>query len=325
VPRYKLTIAYDGTDFCGWQKQFPHADAVPTAPRLGAEPPSEANPGAEGAPGGAAIPGDDPSRPRVELRTVQGVVERAVRHVVREPVTLMGSSRTDAGVHARGQVAAFTCSDAGGRTGGWPEDRGSEPLRRAINSRLPHDVLVLGAEPVGPSFDPIGDTLEKAYSYTVHNAPDRPLWDRRTALHVYSPLDAARMDAAARLFVGEHDFGAFAAAGHGRLTTVRTVTACSVRAEPLFGGAGTPAAPAWARRVVIDISGTGFLWNMVRIIAGTLCEVGRGRMGEGTIREALRTGTRALAGPTLPPQGLCLEWIRYGEGSGGAGAAEARV
>lgn len=301
VPRYRLTIAYDGTDFCGWQKQFPHADAVPTAPRL--EDPAEVEGAGGVAQAAAGEPG--PDRPRVELRTVQGVVERAVRHVVREPVTLMGASRTDAGVHARGQVAAFTCSDGGGRTGGWPAERGVEALRRAINSRLPQDVLVLAAEEAEPGFDPIGGAVEKAYSYTIHNAPDRPLWERRTVLHVYNPLDAARMHDAAGLLVGEHDFAAFAAAGHGRLTTVRTVTSCAVRSEPL--GAG----PEWARRVVIDISGSGFLWNMVRIVAGTLCEIGRGRIEAGAIGEALRTGVRAHAGPTLPPHGLRLEWIRY--------------
>jgi tRNA pseudouridine38-40 synthase len=241
-------------------------------------------------------------RARVDLRTVQEVVERAVRATVREPVIVMGASRTDSGVHARGQVAAFTCSDGDTRGIGWPADRGTEPLVRALNSRLPHDVLVLSAEPAAPDFNPIQGATSKAYSYTIWNSPVRPLWERRTALHIWSPLDIARMNDAARLLIGEHDFAAFAAAGHGRLSTVRTVFDCRVREE---------AAGADARRIVIDVIGSGFLWNMVRIIAGTLVEAGRGRIGNDRILEALRTGRRELAGPTVQPHGLCLEWIKY--------------
>jgi tRNA pseudouridine38-40 synthase len=227
-------------------------------------------------------------RARVELRTVQAVVERAVRATVREPVVVMGASRTDSGVHARGQVAAFTCSDDGTRGIGWPADRGTQPLVRALNSRLPHDVLVLDAQAVAADFNPIQGARSKAYSYTIWNSPVRPLWERRTALHVWTPLDVARMNDAAGLLVGEHDFAAFAAAGHGRLSTVRTV---------------------------IDVVGSGFLWNMVRIIAGSLIEAGRARIDNDRIVEALRSGRRELAGPTVQPHGLCLEWIKYAEDS----------
>ena len=124
---------------------------------------------------------EDASRPRVELRTVQSVVERAVRHVVREPVVLHGASRTDAGVHARGQVGGFTCSDSGGRTGGWPIDRGTESLVRAINSRLPADVLIVNAAVVGDDFNPITDARRKAYSYAIWTGRDRPLWTQEAA------------------------------------------------------------------------------------------------------------------------------------------------
>ncbi len=318
MPRFALTLAYEGTGFCGWQRQLPHEDAVTGAPRLLAADPIE----------GSATVSENPSeieedRPRVELRTVQGVVERAVRGVVREPVSVMGASRTDAGVHARGQVAAFTCSDTGGRTGGWPADRGTVPLMRAINSRLPEDVLVLDARIVDADFDPIFGAERKAYSYTIWNAPMRSLWERRTALHIYDALDVDAMHAAAQRLVGEHDFAGFAAAGHGRKTTVRTVFSCSVRVineehrthhnlHAEHGGPQTSLNHAAAgTRIVIDICGSGFLWNMVRIIGGTLVEVGRGRMDAARIDEALRSGDRRLAGPTLPPHGLCLEWIRY--------------
>lgn len=374
MPRYKLTIAYDGTDFCGWQKQFPHADAVPGAltrfraddpPEVGLEGADGARSRADGreasrADGGATR--EDEDRPRAELRTVQAVVERAVRLAVRQPVTVMGASRTDSGVHAKGQVCAFTTVEQGaaekeghrrdacateegeedadrpeaisagadsrrerggdGLTnferfgGGWPAERGCEALVRALNARLPADVLCCGAELVSADFDPIGGAKRKAYSYTIWNSTQRPLWERRHALHVWHDLDVRRMNEAAQALVGEHDFAAFAAAGHGRQTTVRTVYSCAVRAErvadgPSGVGERTPPRAAGAQRIVIDVAGNGFLWNMVRIIAGTLIEAGKGKIGPERIGEALRTGERTLAGPTAPAHGLCLEWIRY--------------
>lgn len=296
MPRYKLTVAYDGTDFCGWQKQFPHEDAVSSAPRM--EP--EAEPSVSHAAPDAATA--DASRPRIELRTVQSVLERAVRVVVHQPVVIQGASRTDAGVHANGQVAAFSTiadDDARGR-GGWPLERGTEGLMRAINSRLPDDVLVRSIEPVHDAFEPISGAASKGYTYTIWNASERTLWDRRTTMHIWHALDVEKMRAAASELVGEHDFAAFAAAGHGRATTVRRVHGCEV-------------SNVREHIIRIDVSGSGFLWNMVRIIAGTLVEAGRGRLTPDDVRKALRTGDRRMAGPTLPPEGLCLEWIRYGE------------
>jgi tRNA pseudouridine38-40 synthase len=322
VPRYKLTIAYEGTNFCGWQKQFPHEDSVPSAPRMTEEADmahkhvgtshihSEEMPPERGSDVPCAhvpmchvpdfpVPcADVTDRPRVELRTVQSVVERAVRYVVREPIVIHGASRTDSGVHAKGQVAAFTCSDTGGREGGWPVSRGLDTLCRAINARLPEDVLVVKAELVADDFNPIGDCESKGYSYSLWTGRDRPLWERRRVLHIWQDLNADAMADAASTFEGEHDFAAFAAAGHGRATTIRTVFSCQVRRES-------------ADLIVMDISGNGFLWNMVRIIVGTLVEVGKGKMTPADIREALTTGDRRRAWPTLPANGLCLEWIRY--------------
>lgn len=306
--RYKLTVAYDGTDFCGWQKQFPHADSVPTAPQMGDEGSGDeriVHAREENAEGVVQMRREDgmlgdaqDGRPRVELRTVQSVLERAVQRVVREPVILTGASRTDSGVHAKGQVAAFTCADTGGREGGWPLERGTASLVRAINSRLPGDVLVKSAEVVQLEFEPIRGATRKAYSYRIWTGEERPLWNRRTVLHMWNELDDRAMDEAARVIEGEHDFAAFAAAGHGRLSTVRRVFSCRVRRER-------------EREVVIDIEGSGFLWNMVRIIGGTLVEVGRGKRTAAEVRAALESRDRARAGPTLPAGGLCLEWIRY--------------
>ncbi len=333
MPRYKLTIAYDGTDFCGWQKQEPPAGMVAPDKVMGDAPPCADEPVESDA---AASPDAAPAapRPRVILRTVQEVVERAVREVVREPVMLTGASRTDAGVHARGQVAAFTCgplteppAQAGGEAtdpttphnhprSGWPLSRGADRLILALNSRLPEDVLITAAEPVADSFNPISDCTAKGYSYTLHVSPHRPIWDRRFVRHIWSPLDIAAMNDAAARFVGEHDFAAFAAAGHGRVSTVRTVFECRV-VEQSSGTAEQQssrlagAEPEWARRVRIEISGNGFLWNMVRIIAGTLVEVGRGRKSPADVTAAIESKDRRSAGPTLAATGLCLEWIRY--------------
>jgi tRNA pseudouridine38-40 synthase len=336
MPRYKLTLAYDGTDFSGWQKQLPHQDSVParlvmreddeTQRREGREEEtqeSQAHHGdAQGTSPHAHTSHDssstesssrpsrlrdqsaDDQRPRVELRTVQSVLERAVQHVVRQPVVIHGASRTDSGVHAKGQVAAFTCSDDGGRTGGWPAERGTRALVRAINSRLPSDVLITAADIVAPDFNPIIGATSKAYSYRIWTSEDRPLWNRRTVLHLWRDLDHLSMDNAARAFEGEHDFAAFAAAGHGRQSTVRTVFSCRVRRES-------------PHELVIDITGSGFLWNMVRIISGTLVQVGLNRMSRQSVLDALASADRSKAGPTLPPTGLCLEWIKYASGADG--------
>lgn len=341
MPRYKLTIAYDGTDFHGWQcQEMAVREGMPLLP-------SDAVAREDGV---------------MVLRTVQDVVQRAVRETVREMVQVVGASRTDSGVHARGQVVSFSCSgdeedaaelhvagevpligvdsvgglspsqevpgtgtppkqEPAGTAGphrqaalrgvGWPVSRGPERLMRAINSRLPDDVQVLACEVTDADFNPIKGATSKAYSYTLHVAPPPPvgearraLWSRRYVHQLFSTLDVDRMNQAAALLVGEHDFAGFAAAGHGRLTTVRTIFACSVTE--------TPGECDGTRRVRIEVIGSGFLWNMVRIIGGTLVEVGRGRKSLDEVRAALASGDRRLAGPTLPPTGLCLEWIKYG-------------
>lgn len=317
MPRYALTIAYDGTDFCGWQRQEPVVvpgqplpTHVPAQHILG--PPREK---------------DTFIHPPleygvVELRTVQAIVQRAVREVVREPVDLIGSSRTDSGVHARGQVASFSTSSDNehGRQGrGWPTDRGLDRLVRAINDRLPPDVVVVEARLVPEKFDAIFDTESKGYAYLVHAGRARPLFDRRFAFHVRDGLDVSAMQAASGLLVGEHDFAAFSAATHKRVTTVRHVLRCDV----IDCGHSQSPGPFWsdrdlgvgrldnAQRVRIEISSKGFLYNMVRIIAGTLIDVGLGRMPVSRVSKALQTGNRRDAGPTSPPEGLCLDWIKY--------------
>ena len=262
MPRYALTIAYDGTDFHGWQKQHP--------------------------------PDSEP------LRTVQGLIEAAVEELVREPVHVLGASRTDSGVHAEGQVACFNS----------PRSFDPEILPAALTSRLPQDVQVRTAWEVDPRFNPIGDAMSKGYRYRLAHArataDTRPLFDRHLTAWCSGTLDVEAMQRAAAHFVGEHDFASMTRVRHNRETTVREVFECSVD-------------DAGDERLNIDISGSGFLWNMVRIIAGTLVEVGEGRIDPGEINDILASGDRQRSGRTMPPEGLCLMWIRFGApGSGQA-------
>jgi len=280
--RYALTLAYDGTDFHGWQHQEqPAADAPPTV-----------------------------------LRTVQLEVTEALRRLCREPdLAVTGASRTDTGVHAGGvhpsgrpggQLASFTTTHDPATGVGWSPDRAPEVLVRALNAELPRDILCLAAQPVPLAFHPIRAATSKQYTYRIVSSRIRPLWDRRYVFHTWHELDPAPMAAAAARLVGEHDFASFARLNHGRETTVRTVFACDVaHARP------DPDTTA----VTITVSGSGFLYNMVRIIAGTLMETGRGKLQPDDMPRLLATADRREnPAPTLPPQGLRLDWIEWDAG-----------
>ncbi len=284
MPRYRLIIAYDGTDFHGWQRQ-PMDDQ--RAARMGVEP------------GG-------------DMRTVQGVVEEAVRDTLREPwLNLVGSSRTDSGVHALGQVATFVTEPDPDKGVGWPEERGCDTLVRAINSRLPRDVLVREAALTRDDFNPFADAISKEYTYTFATGRVRPLWQRRYLFHTWYELDPAVMHQAASALVGEHDFVSFAQINHGRTTTVRTIHGCSVEHVSPDELMASPLCVDAHPLVRVRVSGSGFLYNMVRIIAGTLMEIGRGAMPADSVPGILEAKDRRTAGPTLPPQGLRLEWIEH--------------
>jgi tRNA pseudouridine38-40 synthase len=234
---------------------------------------------------------------------VQGVVQEAVSDLLRQRVDVVGASRTDSGVHAVGQVAAFTAEVR------VPLER----LAAAITARLPRDVQVVQAERVHDAFNPIGDARSKCYRYTIehtsHPHHPRPLFDRDLVFATPYALDLARMQDAARGLVGTYDCASFAQVDHGRATTVRTVFDCIARSP----------AP---RRIEIEVAASGFLYNMVRIIAGTLVEVGRGRLDPSAMASIIAARDRRMAGPTLPPQGLCLRWIWYGAGTPTAPGAE---
>jgi tRNA pseudouridine38-40 synthase len=219
-----------------------------------------------------------------------------------------------------------------------------ERLANAINSRLPEDIEIIRAELAEPDFDAISQAKSKQYRYRVFNALRRPVHLRHYVHHCWWALDLRKMTQAAQRLLGEHDFAGFSAADHNRLTTIRTVHDCRVEVvdvpkvqspESRVREGEAPAEPRMSessgcesqvtshksqvagvegeREIQIVVSGSGFLYNMVRIIAGTLLEVGRGAMPPEKVDEILATGNRQLAGPTLPPQGLWLEWIRYGE------------
>jgi tRNA pseudouridine38-40 synthase len=200
---------------------------------------------------------------------------------------LVGSSRTDAGVHAKAQIAHFDTDQL------QIPPRG---LRMAVNSRLPADILVRKIEAAPETFDAIASTASKRYQYAIWNAPDRPNFFPDLCWHRWHKLDADAMHEAAQVLVGEHDFMSFARPGHGRENTVRTIFSCEVSAR--------------LPRLVIGIEGSGFLWNMVRIIVGTLVEVGMGKYDTAKVREMLAAKDRQAAGPTAPPHGLYLQWIR---------------
>jgi tRNA pseudouridine38-40 synthase len=256
--RYKLSLAYRGTNYHGWQAQA-------LTENYKGEPIAE----------GAGIP------------TIQEVVSRAVVSVVRHPIVLSGSSRTDAGVHAKGQLAHFDTDQT---------QIPVEGLTRAIDAALPEDISVRALEPVADSFDAITSTVSKRYQYAIWNHAQRPNFFADLVWHRWQKLDVESMREAAARFVGEKDFASFARPGHGRANTVRTMLSCDVSRRGAM--------------LVIGVEGTGFLWNMVRIMVGTIVEVGLGRYGAEKVDEMLSARDRRAAGPTAPPHGLYLQWIR---------------
>ena len=218
---------------------------------------------------------------------VQEVLEDAIFTVTRERVVLHGSGRTDAGVHARAQVASFELE----------KDVHLRKLRLGINAVSRPDVSVLSLEEVPPDFHARKSARSKWYRYTILNdGPRRPL-SRRFSHHHPLPLDVEAMAKAARDLEGTHDFSAFAKEAHLKRSCVRTILSARVVREEPF--------------IHLDLVGTGFLYNMVRIIAGTLIEIGGHRRDPGSIRRLRGGGKRKEAGFTAPPEGLMLMEVRY--------------
>ena len=250
-----MTVAYDGTDYSGYQIQN-------NAP------------------------------------TIEGTLKEAILQVTGEDVTLIGGSRTDAGVHARCNIAVF---DTGSPIPG-------EKFYYALNSKLPPEIRVVNSAEVEADFHPRHCDSRKTYEYHIDRGPiPDPLYQRYRT-HIYWDLDVEGMKRAAEHFMGEHDFASFCSAGGQTETTIRTIYNCEVIEE--------------GRHIIIRVQGNGFLYNMVRIIAGTLLEVGSGRIAPEDIPGIINACDRQAAGPTAPAKGLVLEKYEFASFRPAAGDTE---
>jgi tRNA pseudouridine38-40 synthase len=237
--RIKLTVAYDGTAYHGWQYQ----------------------------------PG---------VPTIEGELNNGLSRLFHEEITVIGASRTDTGVHALGNVAVFDTAC------GIPADK----VSYALNRLLPEDIRIRHSEEVEPDFHPRKQSTRKTYEYRILNEDFAQPLERLYSHFVYVPLDVEKMQQAADCLVGEHDFQSFCAAGSSARTTVRRIYSLEVEKKGSL--------------ITIRVTGNGFLYNMVRIIAGTLIEVGKGRYSPARVEEMLAAKDRAKAGPTAPARGLIL-------------------
>lgn len=221
--------------------------------------------------------------------SVQAALEAAVRSLTGESLCVTGASRTDAGVHALGQAAHFdTVSSIP-----------AEKFAYAINTRLPGDIRVTDSRQVSPAFHARYGARGKTYRYQIHNAPHASALYRLQRAHVAAPLDVEAMARAAQAVLGEHDFRAFAAAGGQAKGTVRDIREVALARE--------------GDLVELTVRGRSFLYNMVRILAGSLIYVGVGKLPEDALARALVTGSRLDLGITAPAHGLTLMEVLYGE------------
>ena len=253
MPRFKVTLAYDGTDFVGWQRQ------------------------ASGT-------------------SIQGLLEDALRAFDDRDVAVIGAGRTDAGVHARGQVAAFSLERA----------IDADTIVRALNATLPESVRVLSACEAAPTFNPRFDARSKTYRYRIWNGAVVDPFERRYVWHVPDALDADAMHAAARRLEGRHDFAAFQAAGSDVSTTEREIFVSRITVNNESAIRNPQSA-----LIEYEVTADGFLRHMVRTIVGTLVEIGRGRRRVEWIDEVLASRDRRAAGPTVPAAGLSLVAVDY--------------
>lgn len=244
MKRIKLTIAYDGTNYCGWQVQ----------------------------PNGI---------------TVEEVVNKALKKLTGEDIQVIGASRTDSGVHALGNVAVFDTHTT------IPPER----ISYALNQRLPEDIVIVKSEEVAEDFHPRYCDCSKTYEYHILNTRIPIPTKRLTNYFVSYDLDVEKMRKAAGYLIGEHDFVSFCNVRTDAEDTVRTVTELEILKD--------------GEEITIRISGNGFLYNMVRIIVGTLIRVGRGFYEPEKVKEILEAKDRKAAGVTAPPHGLILAEIRY--------------
>lgn len=224
---------------------------------------------------------------RTGLKTIQGTLEKALSLLTKEEISVIGSGRTDAGVHARGQVINFTSQSR------IPAER--FPL--AVNSVLPADIVVWEARDVEPAFHARFQAIRKTYQYKIYNESYfSPFW-RHYAYHVPVSLDLEGMAHGAASFLGTHDFRGFCAKDTAVQNFVRTIYSFTIEKEGPI--------------IKFSVTGDGFLYNMVRIMVGTLLEIGLRKRNPQEIPSLLAAGDRRLAGTTIPPQGLYLISVEY--------------
>lgn len=242
MKRIMLVVAYDGTDYHGWQLQ----------------------------------PG---------VPTIEGELNKALKELLGEEIQVIGASRTDSGVHALCNIAVFDTDTK----------IPAEKLSYALNQRLPEDIRIQRSAEAAPDFHPRHCASRKTYEYRILNREFPLPTKRRYAHFTYVHLDEEKMQRGAKYLVGEHDFKSFCATASVAETTVRTLYDLTVRRE--------------GEEIMIRVCGSGFLYNMVRIIAGTLMEIGRGNMEPERMQEILEAKDRTAAGPTAPACGLTL--VKY--------------
>ena len=241
---YKLTIAYDGTRFYGWERQ-PDRD------------------------------------------TIQGKLESVLEKLCGHSVDVIGAGRTDAGVHARAMVASVRMD----------VKESCEEIRDYMNRYLPEAIAVREVKEAGDRFHARYNALGKTYRYTCFDGPVKPVFDRRYVTMLDYRPDVEKMRAAAAILTGEHDFRSFCGNPRMKKSTVRLVDSIVIERNK--------------DRITFTFHGTGFLQNMVRILVGTLLEVGRGYWDVDYVQTILEAKDRKLAGPTAPPEGLCLMKVDY--------------
>jgi tRNA pseudouridine38-40 synthase len=245
---FRLTLAYDGTDFAGWQWQ-------------------------------------------PDKRTIQGELEAALERITRQRPKCFASGRTDAGVHALGQVVSFASET----------QLAPQVLARALNAELPEDMLVFEVAQAAEGFHAQRDAVRKRYRYVIEDGRLRDLFERKYVWHIYQRLDVSAMQQADAGLIGTHDFASYETTGSQRLTTERTVFDLFVeRRESKL-----------TDRIVIEVEANGFLYNMVRNIVGTLVAVGKGKEAPAWPAKVLALRDRTKAGMTAPAQGLFLVNVEY--------------
>lgn len=230
--------------------------------------------------------------------SVQEALEKALSDTFGTPTQATASGRTDAGVHAEGQVVHFDADTA----------IPPEKIPFAVNTALPRDISMLSCEPVPDDFNARFSAKRKTYRYNIYVSRHRRPMLEGTHAHIVVPLDLAAMRECADVIEGEHDFKCFEASGSAVKSTVRTVYSVRLEADgDVRDGILSEGT------LSIYVTGNGFLYNMVRIIAGTLVYAGQGKLTAADVRRVLETGDRTLAGKTMPPEGLTLVSVEYGE------------